>query len=127
LEDSKYVDIAFKSSLIGGEKGKFIWQAWSSGLILTSGQFDPNSHFSLDIAGSPIKDDPNYPLKAVYALDNTCRRASGYPPTGLEKGLCPIVEEPKQENDPGPAPAPAPVVPGEPPPPPFHLGPFTHQ
>jgi len=111
LEDSKFLEMAFKTSLIGGNKGKFVWQAWSSGLALTSKQFDPNTHFSLDVAGSPIKDDPNYPLKAVYALDNTCRRASGYTPTGIEKGLCPIVEEitdiPGQE--------PAPDVPGEPP------------
>jgi hypothetical protein len=54
---------------------------WSSGLVLTSGQSDPNSHFSLDLAGSPIKDDLNYPLKDVFALDNTCR-GSGYPRLG---------------------------------------------
>jgi hypothetical protein len=29
-----------------------------------------------------------YPLKALYALDNTCRDPYGFTPTGTEPGLC---------------------------------------
>ena len=45
-------------------------------------------------AGSPVKDNSNYPLKALYAVDNVCRIAFGFKPTGDEPQLCPMDEPP---------------------------------
>jgi hypothetical protein len=39
-------------------------------------------------AGSPLAGS-NYPLKALYLVDNTCRWKYGFTPTGNEIGLCP--------------------------------------
>jgi hypothetical protein len=31
-----------------------------------------------------------YPIKAVHEIDNSCRMAVGFQPTGLEPGLCEV-------------------------------------
>ncbi len=40
-------------------------------------------------AGSPEKDSANYPLKAIFAVDNVCRDAVGFVGTGEEPQRCP--------------------------------------
>lgn len=123
LEDSHYVEIAFKNSLIGGEKGKFLWRAWSSGLALTNDLFHPSDHFPYDLAGSPLKEEGAfYPLKAVHSLDNTCRVASGFDAGGKEKGLCPLAPEEGPEREDKFIPSPG----GNPPPPPLPNHPPSH-
>ncbi|MBK9208016.1 MAG: hypothetical protein IPL71_06830 [Anaerolineales bacterium] len=50
-------------------------------------------------AGSPVKDKKNYPLKALFAVDNTCQEAFGFKPQGYESKLCPrIVPTPGPGN-----------------------------
>jgi len=84
------VELAFKNSLTGGEKGKFIWLPWSDADMLDWSLFDYNDHFTLEQAGYPKKDDlKNYPIKAIWGVDNTCRIPSGFTPTGSMPGLCP--------------------------------------
>lgn len=92
------VEIAFKNSLIGGEKGKFLWRATTDGAPFPSMSYDLNVSFTLQQAGSPLKDNVNYPLKDVYAVDNTCRVASGYDATGNESGLCPLPPPPSKPD-----------------------------
>jgi hypothetical protein len=102
------VELAFKNTLVGGEKGKFVWHPVTDGKSYSSKLYDLNVNFSLEQAGSPLRDSLFYPLKEVFAVDNTCRVASGYQPSGRETGLCPL-----------PAPAQGPETPGEPAPPNF--------
>jgi hypothetical protein len=50
-------------------------------------------------AGSPLADYTVYPLKAMAEIDNTCRLAVGFDPTGLEPGLCLTAERERRENE----------------------------
>jgi hypothetical protein len=97
------VELAFKKSLVGGEKGKFVWRPVTDGAGFSSTLYDLNVSFTLEQAGSPLKDSLFYPLKEVYAVDSTCRVASGYEPTGYEAGLCPLPPPAEKSDKPGPA------------------------
>ena len=71
--------VAFKNTLTGGEKGKFIWLPWTDAGMHDGTLFEYNDHFTYEQAGYPVKDDlPNYPLKALWGVDNTCRMPSGF-------------------------------------------------
>jgi hypothetical protein len=99
------VEIAFKNSLIGGEKGKFIWLPWSDAGMLDWSMFEFNDHLTLAQAGYPLKEDAqNYPVKALWGVDNTCRIPSQFTPTGYMPGLCPNYDptysRPEQKNCP---------------------------
>jgi hypothetical protein len=87
-DDPKTVDIAFKSSLIGGAKGKFLWFPWALVGIQDLTKFEFNDHFTKADAGSPLKEDKEiYPIKGIWGVDNTARIPSGFVPTGLMPGL----------------------------------------
>lgn len=88
--DPAVVEMAFKNTLTGGEKGKFIWLPWSDAGMLDWSMFEFNDHMTLAQAGYPLKEDAqNYPLKALWGVDNTCRIPSNFTPTGYMPGLCP--------------------------------------
>lgn len=55
-------------------------------------KLDYVDRFTEEQAGSPIKDKKYYPLKALFAVDNTCQEAFGFKPTGYEPKLCPRSE-----------------------------------
>jgi len=99
--DPNSTQIAFKRSLISDD-GNFTWGAWAmSEIMLNPAWFDYNDHFSHAEAGSPLTESTEfYPLKAFAEVDNTCRWAVGFTPTGSEPGICPV------------PPTPTPVVPG---------------
>ena len=82
-DDPTVVEIAFKNTLVGGEKGKFIWLPWADVGMKDWSKFEFNDHFTFEQAGYPLKEDKaNYPLKALWGLDNTCRVASNFTPQG---------------------------------------------
>lgn len=89
-EDPKRVEIAFKRIVLEEIK-TFLWTAWS---IMKPDQmdiYDHNDHFTFEQAGSAMKSDGEYyPLKELFAMDNTCRGASGFMPKGNEPGVCPL-------------------------------------
>lgn len=89
--DSSMVEFAFKNSLAGNS---FMWGVWADGGLKDPSRFNYNDRFTLAQAGSPIKNDPNYPIKAIYAVDNTCWAAFGFKPTGYEPHLCPTEAPP---------------------------------
>ena len=96
-DEPNIVMMAFKNTLTGGEKGKFIWLPWSDAGMKDWSLFDFNDHFTFAEAGYPLKEDAeNYPLKALWGVDNTCRIPSGFTPTGYMAGLC-------QNYDPAPS------------------------
>lgn len=98
-DDPAMVEIAFKNTLTGGEKGKFIWLPWSDAGMKDWSLYEFNDHFTLEQAGYPSKDDPkNYPLKALWGVDNTCREPSGFTPTGSMPGLC-LTYQPENQSD----------------------------
>lgn len=87
--DPTVVQLAFKNTLTGGEKGKFIWLPWTDAGMLDWSLFEFNDHFTYEQAGYPLKEDPqNYPIKALWGVDNTCRITSGFSTTAYMPGLC---------------------------------------
>jgi hypothetical protein len=99
--DPNTVLIAFKNSLTGGEKGKFIWLPWTDTGMLDWSLLEFNDHFTFEQAGYPMKEDTqNYPLKAVWGVDNTCRMPSGFTPNGTMPGLCPNYDPPPAQGPP---------------------------
>ena len=92
-EEPNRIDIAFKLDLvdIGEEYYFFLWGAWTFVDDAHPDWFDHHDRFTLEEAGSPLKDNAAYPLKAFFGADNTCRALSGLTPTGQLPGMCPVV------------------------------------
>ena len=106
--DSSIMQIAVKRSVMNNVS-TFMWNAWADDGLKDASLFDYNDQFTLSEAGSPIGGANDYPLKAIYLADNTCRLAYGYEPTGSEPGLCQIATpeptaEPTDEPEPEPEP-----------------------
>lgn len=86
--DFSSIQIAFNKALIDHDKA-YLWNVWAEDVI-SPGLFDYNDHMTLADAGSPIPAQGQaYPLKGLANVDNTCRWAVGFNPTGAEPGLCP--------------------------------------
>lgn len=94
--DTFQVQLAFKKAVIE-EDNKFLWGAWAGFDALNPGWFDHNDYFTKEDAGSSLTGyELFYPIKKLEAIDNTCRVAIGYQPTGTEPGLCTL---PGQSDD----------------------------
>lgn len=85
------VDFAFKRSWSGSV---FMLGVLADAGLRDPGKLDYVDRFTLAQAGSPLRDNTNYPLKALFAVDNVCRAAFGFKPTGDEPQLCPSLEPP---------------------------------
>jgi len=85
--DPKTVVIAFKLSMIG-DPDSFAMGVWAGNSSLDPSLFDHNDHMTHVQAGSPLPDLNVYPLKQLAEIDNTCRMAINFTPTGNEPGLC---------------------------------------
>jgi hypothetical protein len=111
--DPNSVQLAIKNTLIKNA-GTFMWGAWAmDDSMLHPDWFDYNDHFTLAQAGSPlIEDTTNYPLKALAEVDNTCRWAVGFVPTGNEPGICPVPATPTPKPTATFTPSPTPIKPG---------------
>ncbi len=97
---SSAVQFAFKQSLAGPA---FMWGVWADAGLRDPGKFNYNDRFTYEQAGSPIKGNVNYPIKAIYQVDNTCWAAFGFKPTGFEPHLCPpLAPQPTKQPKPGP-------------------------
>jgi hypothetical protein len=91
--DPAIVQIAFKISLLNYDD-KFVWGAWADRSVLNPAWFDYNDHFTATEAGSSLLESAEYPIKALYELDNTCRWSVGFTPSGTEPGICPVPPTP---------------------------------
>ena len=85
--DAKVVQIAVSIKLLEDET-KFLWGAWADKGVNDPQKFAYNDYFKQVEAGSPIKTSADYPLKALYSLDNTCRLPFGFCPQGIIPGMC---------------------------------------
>ena len=101
------IQFAFKKSLAG--KSFMIGVVSDAGLRDVT-KMDYNDRFKEEDAGSPEKSEKYYPLKALYAVDNACRSAYGFQPTGEEPQLCPVDEPPPTRKTPQLCPPPVTYV-----------------
>ena len=79
------VQFAFKKSWAGT---RFMYGVIADGGLKDVGKMDYVDRFSEDEAGSPIRGEKYYPLKALYAVDNVCREAFGFTGTKQEPQRC---------------------------------------
>jgi hypothetical protein len=89
-DDPISVQIAVSRNLLE-DPAEFLWGAWADNGL--------KNVAALSEAGSPINTDANYPLNALYNLDNTCRLPYGFEQIGVLyiPGMC-ITLPPKLET-----------------------------
>ena len=85
-ENPSGVQIAISMDLLDTEE--FMWGAWADGGIQDPALFDYDDHFGPSEAGSPIITEDDYPIKAVYSVDNTCRLPHEIDDTSGIPGTC---------------------------------------
>ena len=86
--DLPAVEIAFKRSIFNGGKETFMWSVLSSGTTIDPAKLYWNDHYTAAEAGAANTDDPNYPIKGLAAVDNTCRVPLGFQAAGTEPLGC---------------------------------------
>ncbi|MFZ5819767.1 MAG: hypothetical protein ACOYYJ_07685 [Chloroflexota bacterium] len=92
------IEIAYRKWIFRGGDEKFMWSvfAFDGQQGLDPAKFYLHDTLSEIEAGSPDKGNPNYPLKALAALDNTCRVPLGFDAVGNEPLGC-LVGGPEKE------------------------------
>jgi serine/threonine protein kinase len=88
LGGDNIVQFAFKRSWAGEI---FMYGVLSDASLKDVTKLDYVDRFTPQEAGSPIRGNGNYPLASLFAVDNTCRSAFGFSPTGYESRLCPRI------------------------------------
>ena len=83
--------IAVLNELIGGDH--YIWRVWLEGEIFHPGWVEYHDRISLEEAGSPYLYSPNYPLKNLASLDNTCLHFFGGEANQPQPGYCGTIVE----------------------------------
>jgi hypothetical protein len=79
------VQFAFKKSFAGA---KFMYGVIADGGLKSVADMDYVDRFTEEEAGSPVRGQKYYPLKALYGVDNVCREAFGFPGTKQEPQRC---------------------------------------
>jgi hypothetical protein len=106
-DDNEAIQIAVSQSLLELEEPEvFLYGAWAKKGHIEVSQFDFNDTMGPTEAGSPIKTDTDYPVKALNNLDNTCRLPYGFEQMGSSyTGMC-ITQPPAPKPVAGAPPAP---------------------
>jgi hypothetical protein len=86
--DLPAVEIAFEKWIFKDGKESFMWSVLSSESVIDPAKLYYNDHFTAEQAGAANSDDPNYPIKDLAAVDNTCRVPLGLQATGKEPLGC---------------------------------------
>ncbi|MDP1602722.1 MAG: hypothetical protein Q8M03_05600, partial [Legionella sp.] len=98
-QDPYAVQIAVKRAILKGDQAYMIGM-WAGYDAFDPSLFDINDRFTHEQAGAALKElEYFYPIKEVFALDNTCRMAIGFQPRGGEPGLCPLPPAAEREPD----------------------------
>lgn len=90
-QNPNIVEIAIKRSVLNNT---FIYMVdmWAGHGTLDPALFDYSDHFTHEQAGAADPELPIfYPIKSVFEIDNSCRMAVGFQPTGSEPGLCQVL------------------------------------
>jgi hypothetical protein len=82
------VEIAFKKWIFQDGKEAFFWNVWASGTKLDPSKFNLHDTMTIEQAGASNAENPNYPLKGLAAIDNSCRLPYGYEALGSEPMGC---------------------------------------
>ncbi len=82
------VEIAFARWIFKDGKDAFMWSVLSSDTPVDPTKLYYHDHFTAEQAGAANTDDPNYPLKELAAMDNTCRVPLGFQAVGNEPLGC---------------------------------------
>jgi hypothetical protein len=82
------IEIAFKKWIFQDGKEAFFWNIWASGNKLDPSKFNLHDTMTIEQAGSANAENPNYPLKGLAAIDNSCRLPYGYEALGSEPMGC---------------------------------------
>jgi hypothetical protein len=101
-DNPSHVQLALKYALLADNQ--FMWNVWADEGVHEAAYFDYNDHFTLAEAGSPVLTSNDYPLKALSAVDNSCRWGYGFDPIGNEPGVCYIPPTPTPTFTPSPIP-----------------------
>jgi hypothetical protein len=79
------VQFAFKKSFSGI---KFMYGVIADAGLKSIADMDYVDRFTAQQAGSPVRDQQEYPLKSLYAVDNVCREVFGFTGTKQEPQRC---------------------------------------
>ncbi len=87
-DDESAVQIAVSYALVE-TADQYLWGAWADDGLKNPAKFDYNDAMSQSAAGSPLAGN-DYPLKALFNLDNTCRLPYGAGQASQAPGMCKI-------------------------------------
>jgi hypothetical protein len=87
------IQIAVKRSLLGNPT-ELLWSGWADDNLKAAYLFDYNDSMTAQEAGSPYASNAYYPIGKLALVDNTCRGAWGFKPTGNEPGICKTTTQP---------------------------------
>lgn len=90
------VELAFSLEMLGSPRA-YAMGAWA-GTLIDPARFDYHDFMTHIQAGSPNPGYEVYPLKDMAEIDNTCRLAISFAPTGKEPGLCANVQQTEAEG-----------------------------
>jgi len=82
------VEIAFERQMFKDGKEAFMWSVLSSDAAINPANLYYQDAFTPEQAGAANTDDPNYPIKDLAAIDNTCRVPLGFQAVGTEPLGC---------------------------------------
>lgn len=103
IDDTKpAVEIAYKKWLFKDGNENFMWSVTANDSFIDPAQYNFHDVITEAEAGSPTKSNPNYPIKLLAAMDNTCRVPFGFQAKGNEPLGCSvnnIPPEPEEEID----------------------------
>ncbi len=82
------IEIAFERQMFKDGKEAFMWSVLSSHTAIDPAKLYYQDYFTAGQAGAANTDDPNYPIKDLAAMDNTCRVPLGFQAIGTEPLGC---------------------------------------
>lgn len=101
-EDLNTVQFAVKTSILG-DRLSYMVGMWAGNDAFDPALFDFSDTMTHEQAGASVKELENfYPIKELSELDNVCRLAVGFQPTGSEPGICPQPTKPDEPALPPP-------------------------
>jgi hypothetical protein len=86
--DLPAVEVAFEKWIFKDGREAFMWSVLSNAVAINPASLYYQDHFTAEQAGAANTDDPNYPIKDLAAVDNTCRVPLGFQATGTEPLGC---------------------------------------
>lgn len=86
--DLPAVEIAFEKWIFNDGKVSFMWSVLADDVAIDPATLYYHDHYTAEEAGAANTDDPNYPIKDLAAMDNTCRVPLGFQATGTEPLGC---------------------------------------